>query len=173
MPAKAVAAPPAVRYRITRLDREYEACMASIEDTLAEPPPGDTKHVHIAFLEPKEYIERVIMPIAQSCYTSLLPPPSVLMFKYRKDLLYTLQTRGLPLTCLGPNIVESLITATTACLENHLLNNKQLMERYAIREREREYAKATWNCVVNVIKAMYDLANEYGFAESMGELEVG
>jgi len=173
MPAKAVAASPAVRYRITRLDREYEACMASIEDTLAEPPPGDTKHVHIAFLEPKEFINKVILPLAQSCYTSMLPPPSVLMFKYRKDLLYTLQTRGLPITCLGPNIVDSLMTATVACLENHLLNNKQLMDRHAIRERESEYAKATWNCVINVIKAMYDLANEYGFAESMGELEVG
>jgi hypothetical protein len=65
------------------------------------------------------------------------------------------------------------MTATVACLENHLLNNKQLMERYAIKERESEYAKATWNCVVNVVKAMYDLANEYGYAEAMGELEVG
>jgi hypothetical protein len=172
MPAKAVTTAPTFRYRITRLDREYEACMASIEDALAEPPPGDTKHVHIAFLEPKEFINEVILPLAQSCYTSMLPPPSVLMFKYRKDLLYTLQTRGLPITCLGPNIVESLITATTACLENHL-NKKELMNRYAIRERESEYAKATWNCVINVVKAMYDLANEYGYAEAMGELEVG
>jgi hypothetical protein len=171
MPGKQVVASPGVRYRVTRLDREYEACMAAIEDTLAEPPPGDTKHVHIAFLEPQEFIEKVIMPIAQSCYTSMLPPPSVLMFKYRKDLLYTLQSRGLPLTCLGPNIVESLITATTACLKNNL-DKKELMDRHAIREREREYAKATWNCVINVVKAMYDLASEYGYAEAMGELEV-
>jgi hypothetical protein len=171
MPAKAVAASPAVRYRITRLDREYEACMASIEDALAEPPPGDTKHVPIGLLEPKEFINEIIMPIAQSCYTSLLPPPSVLMFKYRKDLLYTLQTRGLPITCLGPDIVESLMAATNACLENRL--SKQELRNNDIRLREQEYTKATWNCVINVVKAMYDLANEYGYAESMGELEVG
>jgi hypothetical protein len=145
--------------------------MASIEDALAEPPPGDTKHVHIAFLEPQEFIERIIMPIAQSCYTSMLPPPSVLMFKYRKDLLYTLQTRGLPITCLGPNIVESLMSTTIACLESHL--DKRELRNNDIRLREREYTKAAWNCVINVVKAMYDLANEYGFAESMGELEVG
>ena len=171
MSVKAVAAAPAVRYRITRLDREYEACMASIEDALAEPEPGDTERMPIGLLEPKDFIERVIMSIAQSCYTSLLPPPSVLMFKYRKDLLYTLQTRGLSITCLGPNIVESLMTATNTCLENHL--NKQELEVRDIRLREREYTKATWNCVINVVKAMYDLANEYGYAESMGELEVG
>lgn len=171
MPAKAVAASPAVRYRITRLDREYEACMASIEDALAEPPPGDTKHIPIGLLEPKEFIERIIMPIAQSCYTSLLPPPSVLMFKYRKDLLYTLQIRGLPITCLGPNIVESLMAATIACLESHL--DKRELRNNDVRLREQEYTKATWNCVINVVKAMYDLANEYGYAEAMGELEVG
>ena len=171
MPAKAVTAPPAVRYRITRLDREYEACMAAIEDALAEPPPGDTKHVPIGLLEPKKFINEIIMPIAQSCFTSLLPPPSVLMFKYRKDLLYTLQTRGLPITCLGPDIVESLMAATNACLENRL--SKQELRNNDVRLREQEYTKATWNCVINVVKAMYDLANEYGYAESMGELEVG
>jgi len=171
MPTKQVTASPTVRYRITRLDREYEACMASIEDALAEPPPGDTKHVPIGLLEPKEFINEIIMPIAQSCYTSLLPPPSVLMFKYRKDLLYTLQTRGLPITCLGPDIVESLMAATNACLENRL--SKQELRNNDVRLREQEYTKATWNCVINVVKAMYDLANEYGYAESMGELEVG
>ena len=171
MPAKAVATAPTVRYRITRLDREYEACMASIEEALAEPEPGDVKHVPIGLLEPKKFINEIIIPIAQSCYTSMLPPPSVLMFKYRKDLLYTLQTRGLPITCLGPDIVESLLTATIACLENRL--NRRELENGDIVLREREYTKATWNCVVNVVKAMYDLANEYGYAESMGELEVG
>jgi hypothetical protein len=122
-------------------------------------------------LEPREFIERIIMPIAQSCYVSLLPPPSVLMFKYRKDLLYTLQTRGLPIACLGPNIVDSLMSTTIACLENHL--DKRELKNNDIRLREQEYNKATWNCVINVVKAMYDLANEYGFAESVGELEVG
>jgi hypothetical protein len=171
MPAKAVTTTPTFRYRITRLDREYEACMASIEDALAEPEPGDIKHIPIGLLEPKKFINEIIMPIAQSCYTSLLPPPSVLMFKYRKDLLYTLQTRGLPITCLGPDIVESLMAATNACLENRL--SKQELRNNDIRLREQEYTKATWNCVINVVKAMYDLANEYGYAESMGELEVG
>jgi hypothetical protein len=171
MPARQVVASPGVRYKVTRLDREYEACMASIEDALAEPPPGDTKHVPIGLLEPKEFINEIIMPIAQSCYTSLLPPPSVLMFKYRKDLLYTLQSRGLPITCLGPDIVESLLSTTNACLENRL--NRRELEVKDIERREREYTKATWNCVVNVVKAMYDLASEYGYAESMGELEVG
>ena len=171
MPAKAVTAAPTFRYRITRLDREYEACMASIEDALAEPEPGDIKHIPIGLLEPKKFINEIIMPIAQSCYTSLLPPPSVLMFKYRKDLLYTLQSRGLPITCLGPDIVDSLMTATNACLGNRL--NRRELEVRDVELREREYTKATWNCVVNVVKAMYDLANEYGYAESMGELEVG
>ncbi len=61
--------------------------------------------------------------------------------------------------------------ATNACLENRL--NKRELRNNDIRLREQEYTKATWNCVINVVKAMYDLANEYGFAESMGELEVG
>ena len=160
-----------VRYRITRLDRAYENCRASIAEAMAEPEPGDVKHVPVGLLEPKEFMKTVILPLAQDCLTELLPPPNVLMFEYRRRLLMALQTEGLPITELGPSIVDSLMSAVTACLQNRLLDNKELLDDTPI-EREREYSKAVTSCLLPVIKIMYDLASEYGYAQAQGELEV-
>jgi hypothetical protein len=162
-----------VRIRMTKLDRAYEECRAAISEALAEPEPGDTKRVPIGFLEPKRFNEEVILPLTQDCLVELLPPPNVLMFEYRYRLLKALQAEGLPITRLGPSIVDSLLTAVQACLESRLLNKKELMSSYAIREREREYRMAVYACLMPVIKIMYDLAAEYGYAHAQGELEVG
>ena len=162
-----------VRVRMTRLDRAYEECRAAISEALAEPEPGDVKHVPIGLLEPKKFMEDVILPLAQGCLVELLPPPNVLMFEYRRRLLRGLQYEGIPITRLGPSIVDSLMSAVTACLESHLLSNKELMSSHAIREREREYRKAVSSCVLPVIKIMYDLASEYGYAQAQGEMRVG
>jgi hypothetical protein len=65
------------------------------------------------------------------------------------------------------------MSAVTACLESHLLSNKELMSSHAIMEREREYRRAVSSCVLPVIKIMYDLASEYGYAQAQGEMRVG
>jgi hypothetical protein len=161
-----------VRYRVTRLDRAYEECRAAISEALADPEPGDVKHVPIGLLEPKEFMGDVILPLTQDCLVELLPPPNVLMFEYRRRLLRALQTEGLPITRLGPSIVDSLMSAVTACLESRLLNKKELMSSHAIMERKKEYRRAVSSCVLPVIKIMYDLASEYGYAQAQGELEV-
>ena len=161
-----------VRYRVTRLDRAYEECRVAISEMLAEPEPGDVKHVPIGLLEPRRFIEEEALPLTQGCLSELLPPPNVLMFEYRYRLLRALQAEGLPITRLGPSIVDSLMSTITACLESHLLGKKELESSYAIREREREYRKAVYACLMPVIKIMYDLAAEYGYAQAQGELEV-
>jgi len=161
-----------VRYRVTRLDRAYEECKTAISEALTEPEPGDVKKVPIGLLEPKKFMGDVILPLTQDCLVELLPPPNVLMFEYRRRLLRALQYEGLPINRLGPSIVDSLMSTITACLESRLLNNKELEGSYAIMEREREYRKAVSSCVLPVIKIMYDLASEYGYAQAQGELEV-
>jgi hypothetical protein len=117
-------------------------------------------------------MEDVILPLTQGCLVELLPPPNVLMFEYRRRLLRGLQYEGIPITRLGPSIVDSLMSAVTTCLESHLLSNKELTSSHAIMEREREYRKAVSTCVLPVIKIMYDLASEYGYAQAQGGLEV-
>jgi len=42
-----------VSVKYTRIDREYEGCLAELSNLLAEPVPGDVKKVPPGLLEPR------------------------------------------------------------------------------------------------------------------------
>ncbi len=48
-----------VSVRYTRIDREYEACLAELGNLLAEPQPGDVKKIPPGLLEPRRFLEEL------------------------------------------------------------------------------------------------------------------
>ncbi len=66
-----------VSVRYTRIDREYETCLAELGNLLAEPQPGDTKKIPPGLLEPRRFLEE-LYSIVYDCIEQLIPLPNVI-----------------------------------------------------------------------------------------------
>jgi len=75
-----------VSVRYTRIDREYEACLAELSNLLAEPQPGDVKKVPPGLLEPRRFIEE-LYSIVYDCIEQLIPPPHIYWHRHKAKLL--------------------------------------------------------------------------------------
>jgi hypothetical protein len=160
-----------VSVRYTRIDREYEACLAELGDLLAEPQPGDVKKVPPGLLEPRRFIEE-LYSIVYDCIEQLIPPPHVYWFRQESKLLTCMQSAGLPITGIGPNVAESIFTAVQACSENIIAEFEKSKNVNDIREREKVYRQVVIKCVRPAIKCEYDVDAEFGFAQAYGWLKV-
>ena len=160
-----------VSVRYTRIDREYDGCLAELGDLFVEPAPGDTKKVPPGLLEPREFLED-LYSIVQDCIMQLIPPSNVFKHLYKTNLLQCLQDMGLPITNLGPNIAESIFTAVQACSENIITEFEKSKNTNDIRERERTYRLVVVRCVRPTIKCEYDVAAQFNYAQAYGWLEV-
>jgi len=160
-----------VSVRYTRIDREYEACLAELSNLLAEPQPGDVKKVPPGLLEPRKFIEE-LYSIVYDCIEQLIPPPNVYRHLYKPNLLQCLQDMGLPITGLGPNLAESIFNGVQACSENIIAEFEKSKNVNDIREREKVYRQVVIKCVRPTIKCEYDVAAQFGFAQAYGWVQV-
>ncbi len=160
-----------VSVRYTRIDREYEACLAELANLLAEPQPGDTKKTPPGLLEPRRFLEE-LYSIVYDCIEQLIPPPHIYWHRHKAKLLKCMQNAGLPITAIGPNVAESIFTAVQACAENIIAEFEKSKNANDIRERERAYRQVVIKCVRPAIKCEYDVDAEYGFAQAYGWLQV-
>jgi hypothetical protein len=160
-----------VSVRYTRIDREYEACLAELNNLLAEPAPGDTKKVSPVLLKPREFLED-LYSIVYDCIEQLIPPPHIYWHRHKAKLLRCMQNAGLPITAIGPNVAESIFTAVQACSENIIAEFEKSKNINDIREREHVYRQVVIKCVRPAIKCEYDVDAEYGFAQAYGWLQV-
>ena len=160
-----------VSVRYTRIDRDYDGCLAELGDLLAEPAPGDTKKIPPGLLEPRRFLEE-LYSIVQDCIGQLIPPPHVYRHLYKPNLLQCLQDMGLPITSLGPNIANSIFTAVQACSENIIAEFEKSKNTNDIRERERVYRQVVAVCVRPAIKCEYDVAAQFNYAQAYGWVQV-
>jgi len=160
-----------VSVKYTRIDREYEGCLAELSNLLAEPQPGDIKKVPPGLLEPRKFLEE-LYSIIYDCIEQLIPPPHVYWFRQESKLLTCMQNAGLPITSIGPNVAESIFTAVQACTENIIAEFEKSKNTNDIREREKVYRQVVIKCVRPAVKCEYDVDAEFGFAQAYGWLKV-